>query len=359
MKRITYISRNTRELDASEIASLGESAASRNAEEGITGVLVHTSGLFFQTIEGEDGKIDALFERIRRDPRHEDVTCLEAETDPGERHYPDWSMKTVNLDEQTGELMRPLGALLRVLSESHHILERYTQPTIFRLISEGLNPLLVPPRRVERVVLFSDIMGFSRISLALPIADLTDLVNVYVDTCSSIISRGGGEVNKLIGDCVMATFDGNAADAALESALGIVADLGTLRGEADGTNPLCLLNCGVGLAAGEVFLGNIGNRIKTDYTVLGAPVNQASYLEGLTRRIPCRILFSDSLKERLSTRWQVVEMGTHSVIAGQPPCPVYTVDSRWTSESVDATAIYASIEEHLALLPDAGGTGDD
>jgi len=44
------------------------------------------------------------------------------------------------------------------------------------------------------------------------------ICNTFIDACTSAICQEGGEVIKLIGDCVTAYFPGNAADAAVAAA---------------------------------------------------------------------------------------------------------------------------------------------
>jgi AcrR family transcriptional regulator len=62
------------------------------------------------------------------------------EDDVEERLFPDWSMKTINLDKSTDVVIQPMKVLLHNLVESHGIIAKYTQPAILRIINEGLNP---------------------------------------------------------------------------------------------------------------------------------------------------------------------------------------------------------------------------
>jgi len=62
-----------------------------NASHGISGLLLFRDGCFMQLIEGSADEIRQLYDRIRRDPRHENVTTLD-EGPRRERDFPDWSM---------------------------------------------------------------------------------------------------------------------------------------------------------------------------------------------------------------------------------------------------------------------------
>lgn len=66
-------------------------ARTNNAKQGITGMLLYVEGSFFQVLEGERAKVDALYEKISHDLRHHQVMKL-IEEDIAERCFTDWSM---------------------------------------------------------------------------------------------------------------------------------------------------------------------------------------------------------------------------------------------------------------------------
>ena len=78
--------------------------------------------------------------------------------------------------------------------------------------TNGLDPFEVPLHKVERLVLFTDMVAFSAISDRLPIEHVSGLVSAYLEICSVGIARRGGEVTKLLGDGVMAYFDPDDLD---------------------------------------------------------------------------------------------------------------------------------------------------
>jgi class 3 adenylate cyclase len=313
-------------LSAEEIRGIGEIAQRNNARDGITGVLICCSGVFFQTIEGEDTKIEYLFEKIRKDSRHTDLLCLKTENDIPQRQYPKWSMKTQNLDENTDVLMQPIRSLFQVLAESHGVLETYTQPAVLNLINNGLNPLLIPSREINRIILFCDIVAFSNFSAVLSVSELVSLVNTYLTVCSEVIVRGNGEVTKYVGDCVMAYFNYDNPDAAIQAGMNILGELRKLRDGAPADNPIKYLQSGIGIACGKVIEGNIGSQHKQEYTVMGDPVNQAAYLESLTRELPRSLAVSSEIRRIASENWAFVRLGEFDLKRGQAPIPVYSID---------------------------------
>ncbi|HEY9704558.1 MAG TPA: BLUF domain-containing protein, partial [Allocoleopsis sp.] len=137
MKRLTYISKLSRNLTSDQIEDIGKVSQVNNARYHITGVLLYSGGIFFQILEGDTEAIDMVYARILTDDRHTEILCLKNEENITERLFPDWSMKTINLDDDIDLLMKPIKTLLNSVTESHRILEKYTQPTIFRIMKQG------------------------------------------------------------------------------------------------------------------------------------------------------------------------------------------------------------------------------
>lgn len=88
---LIYISAARDDLDTTELDRILAAAASRNSPEQVTGMLLYASGSFLQVLEGEAAAVDALFARIRRDPRHGGIYVIERAA-IAERSFPSWSM---------------------------------------------------------------------------------------------------------------------------------------------------------------------------------------------------------------------------------------------------------------------------
>jgi len=97
MKRLKYVSRSVTPMTDEEVIEIGRVSAENNRRRGITGVLVETSGVFFQVIEGPREAVDALLSHIERDPRHQEVLVLSTMHACESRLFPDWAMKTVRV----------------------------------------------------------------------------------------------------------------------------------------------------------------------------------------------------------------------------------------------------------------------
>jgi len=326
MIRITYISKVTDPLSLKEIEVIGIKSSKSNKKVNITGLLVHFEKLFFQVLEGEEEVVDSLYEKIGKDPRHQDVLRLKTEHGINERLFPSWSMKMINLDNNADDLMRPIKILLRSVLESHSIVERYTQPTILKTLNKGINPLNVEPVPVERIILFADIVSYSTIIEKMPIEETLQFLNTYFEICSRIILNRGGEVNKFMGDGLMAYFDIRYADNAIHACVEIMEELKNLRQNAIESSPLKILNSGFGIDQGVVIEGNMGSRFKMDYTIIGDPVNVAARLEALTREVDHSLVLSESLKNSTKESWPFISLGKYKLKGMEKNSEVYSID---------------------------------
>ncbi|MBT0606697.1 BLUF domain-containing protein [Aequorivita echinoideorum] len=76
LSTICYISNSVKLFPDEEIQALFDQTISNNNYYGITGILIYQEGTFIQVIEGENAIIDALFYKIERDERHNQITVI-------------------------------------------------------------------------------------------------------------------------------------------------------------------------------------------------------------------------------------------------------------------------------------------
>jgi hypothetical protein len=93
-----YCSRASQGVDKTAIDHIIENAQRRNPENGITGLLVFGSGVFFQWLEGPRDNIMQLMALIEKDPRHQSIIYLSSGEEVRERLFPDWAMELVSAD---------------------------------------------------------------------------------------------------------------------------------------------------------------------------------------------------------------------------------------------------------------------
>jgi adenylate cyclase len=153
----------------------------------------------------------------------------------------------------------------------------------------------------EAAVMFSDLLGFTAMSTGMPPRAVIDLLNAYYDRMCPIISAEGGDIDKFIGDAIMAVFDrpyqgasGAGAEVehpavrAVRAALAMQAAMADFN--AGRAQPLAMR---IGVNTGPVVRGDLGSRyVRRDYTVIGDTVNRAQRYESACP--PGRVLISAS-----------------------------------------------------------------
>lgn len=179
--------------------------------------------------------------------------------------------------------------------------QHYLSPAVIEQIMDNPDQLKLGGERKELSVLFVDIRGFTTLAEGMDPVDLASLLNAFTDGMTEVILEHGGLVDKYIGDSVMAVFGApvdqpDHALRACRAALAMVAKVAELNRElpqAQGRN----LAVGVGVNSGPMVVGNMGSRLRFDYTVIGDNVNLASRLEGQTREYGVEIIVSKTTRE--------------------------------------------------------------
>jgi adenylate cyclase len=132
-------------------------------------------------------------------------------------------------------------------------------------------------------VFFSDIADFTRMAEGMPADELVRRLGGHFERIGGIVAETGGTVDKFIGDAVMA-FWGAPEEQPDHARRAVAAALRCARSD---------LPTRIGMATGEVVIGNIGTPVRMNYTAMGDTVNLASRLEGLNKAYGTRILANE------------------------------------------------------------------
>lgn len=137
-----------------------------------------------------------------------------------------------------------------------------------RLLPDGS----VPESRTIDVTLFhSDVVDFTGFSETCPPQKVVDFLNRLMTIQVAILHSHQGDVDKMIGDAVLATFEGpDRAERAIQASIAIQEALAI---EADLPRPIR-----IGLHDGYVISGAIGPPERRDFTVIGDSVNVSARL---------------------------------------------------------------------------------
>lgn len=93
---LVYCSRAAPGVDAAAVADIIALSQRNNSREGITGLLVFGSGIFFQWLEGPRDNVTDLMQRLSKDVRHNTIIALSEDEEVRERLFPDWDMELVS-----------------------------------------------------------------------------------------------------------------------------------------------------------------------------------------------------------------------------------------------------------------------
>ena len=182
---------------------------------------------------------------------------------------------------------------------------RYISPRIAdRILSdmedEG-TPFRQGAQRVSLVALFADLRGFTRLTESTHVDEVVGLLNEHFSVITEAAYRNDGTIFSMAGDSLLVGFNvpfpqPDAAARAWRTARDMLASFMPVheRWTAAGGVPTGL---GIGIAAGEAILGNVGSPHYMSYTIIGDAVNTASRLVQSAR--PGEILVTDRVYESI------------------------------------------------------------
>ena len=128
---------------------------------------------------------------------------------------------------------------------------------------------------------------------------VVEMLNHYLDLQSSIIHENGGDVDKFVGDEVMAMFEGpkrdqNACKAAMEIRKAMAKEKELAKAAGAGT-----VSIGIGINAGPVVFGSMGAKDRMDFTSIGDTVNLAARLEGTNKEYATKTLITAAVYDKV------------------------------------------------------------
>ena len=108
--------------------------------------------------------------------------------------------------------------------------------------------------RKEATVLLSDIRGFTSMSEQMEPEEVIHLLNKYFDKQTEIVQQFYGDIDKFVGDELMAVFKGNQmVNQAVDCAIKIQNEVNKLNQEM-GNN----IQIGIGINTGSMVMGAMG-----------------------------------------------------------------------------------------------------
>ncbi|EKD82807.1 MAG: hypothetical protein ACD_39C01084G0001, partial [uncultured bacterium] len=181
-------------------------------------------------------------------------------------------------EDELVELSESFNAMSQGLDERERM-TRYLSKSAVNAVVSGEDAFM-GGKRVPATILFSDIRSFTTISESNSAEEVVKLLNEYFAVMNQVVEEHGGDIDKFIGDAIMAQFivSENGEDTPAELAFNAVkcalAMMSALD-EFNGTRAqrgLFPVKIGVGINSGDVIAGNIGSPGRMDRTVIGDTV---------------------------------------------------------------------------------------
>jgi adenylate cyclase len=210
--------------------------------------------------------------------------------------------------------------------------DKYMAPEVVDEIMRNPEAIRLGGDKKELSVLFSDVAGFTSLSEQLEPETLVELLNQYLSAMTDIILRHRGNVNKYLGDGIMAIFgaprgEPDHASLACFAALDSQAELARRR-EQWKTEGQPELSARIGINSGWLVVGNMGSPTRLEYTVMGDAVNLASRLEGANKFYDTLILLGPRTYELAAPNIEAREIDRLRVKGKKEPVVVYELLAR-------------------------------
>tara|TARA_Y100001954_G_scaffold236993_1_gene299346 strand:- start:415 stop:1698 length:1284 start_codon:yes stop_codon:yes gene_type:complete len=209
---------------------------------------------------------------------------------------------------------------------------RYFSPSIREKIQEADLEVKDNENNSQLVaVLFTDIDGFTELSEKMSSREIIDLLSEYQDKMIKPIFKNSGTVDKFIGDSVMATFgtpvtQGNDAQNAFNCAREMQIAMRQWVKERE-DKKLPVITHRIGIHFGNCVVGNIGNKDRKEFTVIGDVVNVANRVCDICKDFKCDLMITEELKNRLNETINGEEVKDYSIRGRKDKVTLYKVST--------------------------------
>lgn len=190
---------------------------------------------------------------------------------------------TINTNDEIEELAVRFNQMVQGLREREKM-EKFVSDSTISMIQENSDKHRILGGEYRNMAfLFSDIRGFTSMSIDKKPDEVVEIINHYLDLQSHIIKHFGGDIDKFIGDEIMTSFYGeDSYKRAIECGIALQKAIAASNISRK-TGDLTVCNVGIGINYGEVVVGNIGSYDRMDFTSIGSAVNLASRLCSLAK----------------------------------------------------------------------------
>jgi len=217
----------------------------------------------------------------------------------------------VHRDDEVGELAEAVNSMAAQILTSFERLEdqrnafsRFFPPEYLQFLDKQSVTEIKLGEHVSKdmTVMFSDIRGFTSMAEEMDPQEVFDFINAYLRRISPEVRTHHGFVVKFIGDGVMAVFP-EAVEDAIDAAIAQLQEIQHFnqarRQNGTAQPPKRDIEIGIGLHAGHVMAGMIGENNRMQADAVSDTVNLAARLEGLSKVYGATLIISEAVRVRL------------------------------------------------------------
>ncbi len=263
--------------------------------------------------------------------------------------------------DEIGSLTQSFNSMvgeLRVKARIRDTFGKYVDPRIVAGLLDRPELTEAKGSRREMTILFCDMKGFTALSEGMTPAALVNVLNRYMTVMSEPVRCNNGIIDKYIGDGIMAFWgppftgtddhSGPACLAALDQLAGLAgfrAELPEITGLRRGFPEVDIR---IGIATGDVVVGNIGSEQTRNYTVIGDTVNLASRLEAANKTYGTRALVSEGTNRFAADLVETREIDQVLVVGKTEPQRIFELLGRKGEVSGERLALRDAFGAALA-----------
>ncbi len=233
--------------------------------------------------------------------------------------------------DEIGDLATAFNQMIRGLRERADM-QKFVSRSTIEMIQSRPGAGAAAGERKLLTIFFSDMRGFTAISENLAPEEVVHILNDSLSLQADCVKQYGGDVDKYVGDSVVALFSGdNSTLRAARCALAIHQALGAYNTAHPAQVPV---EVGIGIASGEVILGSIGGEDRRDFTAIGSHVNLSARLCGIAR--PRETLMAESAYQSVRGAVAAVRLEPLVVKGFSEPISVYRLESAGVTSAAGA-----------------------
>jgi adenylate cyclase len=225
-------------------------------------------------------------------------------------------------------------ALSQERSERIARLKRFLAPQVAELVERSGEESLLDGQRVEVVVVFCDLRGFTAFASSAGAEETMNVLRQYYAALGAIITQFEATLTNLAGDGLMMLM--NAPVARADCAFAAVRMAAEMQQQVQALivgwrRQGHTIGFGMGLAKGVATVGRIGYEGRLDYTAIGSVVNLASRLCGEAR--DAQILIDPAAAHEVATGVPLKSLGRRGIKGFGDEIEIHAVE--WKEAATD------------------------